>query len=48
MVSAPDMAANVPQFLELMPVRFATLKPDGQYRVPRLVSAWSDTTYRGS
>jgi 5-hydroxyisourate hydrolase len=35
-------------FLDLVPLRFAIVEPDGDYHVPLLATPWSYSTYRGS
>lgn len=37
-----------PQFLEMVPVRFAARQEDGHYHVPLLLSPGGYSTYRGS
>jgi 5-hydroxyisourate hydrolase len=35
-------------FLDLVPLRFSMVEPDGHYHVPLLATPWSYSTYRGS
>jgi 2-oxo-4-hydroxy-4-carboxy-5-ureidoimidazoline decarboxylase len=46
--AAHGMAADVPAFLDHVPVRFAIAEPQAHYHIPLLVTPWSYSTYRGS
>ena len=46
--AAKGIAAAIPPFLDVVPIRFAIAEPEGHYHVPLLVSPWSYSTYRGS
>ena len=35
-------------FLQMVPVRFTTAEPEGDYHIPLLFTPWSYSTYRGS
>ncbi len=35
-------------FLQMVPVRFTTAEPEGDYHIPLLFTPWSYTIYRGS
>ncbi|HRK23514.1 MAG TPA: hydroxyisourate hydrolase [Beijerinckiaceae bacterium] len=35
-------------FLDVVPIRFSMVEPDGHYHVPLVVTPWSYSTYRGS
>ena len=46
--AAKGVAAAIPPFLDVVPIRFAIAEPEGHYHVPLLASPWSYSTYRGS
>jgi len=37
-----------PPFLDIVPLRFSIVEPEGHYHVPLLCTPWSYSTYRGS
>ena len=46
--AAHAVAASLPPFLDVVPIRFGIAEPEGHYHVPLLASPWAYSTYRGS